>query len=153
FRVVPLGATSATTGVSAGTPGYPLCYVGIYLAELKAAFELTASYAYSGHDDTYVVASGYKFEYDTTRPAFNPNGDPIDKHNGRVTKISKLSATDLAAGNFDGTYTPVFDANIPESISPTGWLASPLGLVRGIATLYLTTFATFAGVHLKDPVT
>src|SRR5439155_2148002 len=50
FRVVPLGASPAS-----GTPGYPLCYVGIYLAELKAAFELTASYSYSGHDDLFVV--------------------------------------------------------------------------------------------------
>jgi hypothetical protein len=30
---------------------------------------------------------------------------------------------------------------------------NPLTLVRGTASLYLTTFATFAGVHLKDPVT
>jgi 5'-nucleotidase len=153
FRVLPLGATNATTGPSAGTPGYPLCYVGVFLAELKAAFELTASYSYSGHDDSYVLASGYKFEYDTSRQPFNPNGDPTDKNNGRVTRMYKLSASDLAAGNYDGTYVPVFDANISASISPSGWLMNPLALVRGTASLYLTTFATFAGVHLKDPVT
>jgi 5'-nucleotidase len=147
FRVVPLGASPA------GTPGYPLCYVGIYLAEVKAAFELTAGYAYTGHDDLFVVPSGYKFEYDITRPAFNPNGDATDKNNGRVTKISRLSPDDLAAGNLDGTYLPVFDVNIPASISPSGWLMHPLTLVRAVATLYLTTFATFAGVTLKDPVT
>jgi hypothetical protein len=136
------------------TPGDPLCYVGLYLAELKAAFELTAGYAYTGHDDLFVVGSGFKFEYDTKRQAFNPNGDGLDKNNGRVTKIYRLKKDDLAAGNFDGAYDVVFDAS-----TTNGWVygaaapAGPLTLVRGIATLYLTTFAAFAGVHIKDPVT
>ena len=153
FRAVPLGATPATSGPSAGTPGYPLCLVGIYLAEMKAVFETTAGFAYAGHDDFYVVPAGFKFEYDTSRPAFNPNGDALDMNNGRVTKISKLRSADLAAGNYDGNYDVVFD------VSTSGWVpgaaapAGPLTLVRVAASLYMATFAATAGVHLKDAVT
>jgi 5'-nucleotidase len=154
FRAVPLGATPATIGPSAGTPGYPLCRVAIYLAEMKAVFETTAGFAYAGHDDFYVVPAGFKFEYDTSRAPFNPNGDALDKNNGRVTKIYKLSSADLAAGNFDGNYDLVFDAStsngwVPTSAAPAG----PLTLVRVAASLYMATFAATAGVHLKDAVT
>src|SRR5205814_10724507 len=71
FAAVPLGGSPAT-----GTPGYPLCRFGIYLAEVKAAFEVTAGYAYTGHEDFFLIPSGFKFQYDTKRAAFNPNGDP-----------------------------------------------------------------------------
>jgi len=143
FRAVPLGASPVTA-----TPGYPLCYVGLYLAEVKATFEVTAGFAYTGHDDLYVVPAGFKFLYDTSRPPFNPNGDPVDKNNGRVTKI--WMQTSHTGGNYDNdaTYTPVFDAS-----TSAGWLAPPLQLIKAAANLYLVTFATFAGVHIKDPST
>jgi 5'-nucleotidase/UDP-sugar diphosphatase len=118
FIAVPLGASPVS-----GTPGYPLCRFAVFLAEVKAAMEVTAGYAYAGHDDSFFVPAGFKFEYDTTRPLFNPGGDPTDKANGRVTKIWQLKASALAAGNYDGdsNYTQVFDANT------TGWLSvSPL---------------------------
>ena len=146
FRAVPLGGSPV-----AGTlPGYPLCRFGILLAEVKAAFEVTAGFAYSGHDDLYLVPSGFKFEYDTTRPAFNANGDALSKDNGRITKIWQLNSADLAAGNYDGAYTLKFDASTPAS---PGWMANPLSLVRVASSLYIATFATFAGVHLRDPAT
>jgi hypothetical protein len=143
FRAVPLGASPVTA-----TPGYPLCYVGLYLAEVKATFEVTAGFAYTGHDDLYVVPAGFKFQYDISRAPFNPNGDPVDKNNGRVTKI--WMQTSHAGGNYDNeaTYTLVFDAS-----TSAGWLAPPLKLIRAAANLYLVTFATFAGVHIKDPST
>lgn len=142
FRAVPLGASPKS-----GTPGYPLCRFGIYLAELKAAFEITAGYAYTGHEDLFLVPAGYKFEYDTSRPMFNPSGDVLDPKNGRVTKIFRALQRD--DGTFDSynAGSLVFDASTPTS---PGWLAPPLGLVRATADLYITTFATFAGVHLKD---
>src|SRR5205823_81825 len=46
FRAVPLGGSPVTQ-----LPGYPLCRFGLYLAEVKAAFEITAGFAYSGHAD------------------------------------------------------------------------------------------------------
>jgi len=143
FRAVPLGASPVTS-----TPGYPLCYVGLWLAEVKATFEVTAGFAYAGHDDLYVVPAGFKFQYDTSRAPFNPNGDALDKNNGRVTKM--WMQTSHAGGIYDNdaTYTLVFDAS-----TSAGWLAPPLQLIRAAANLYLVTFATFAGVHIKDPAT
>jgi hypothetical protein len=64
--------------------------------------------------------------------------------------VWQLKASALAAGNYDGdsNYTQVFDANT------TGWLSvSPLQPVTAAASLYIASFATFAGVHLKDPNT
>ena len=138
FRAVSLGASPA------GTPGYPLCRFGIYLAEVKAAFEITAGYAYAGHEDLFLIPSGYRFEYDTSRPAFNANGSATDPANGRVTKITKAKANDPDSYDPSGV---VFD------LSKGGWLASPLSLVIVTADLYITTFASFAGVTLKDPQT
>ena len=139
FRAVSLGASPAS-----GTPGYPLCRFAIYLAEVKAAFEITAGYAHAGHDDLYLIPAGYKFEYDTARPMFNPSGSATDPANGRVTRISKAKAGD--PDGYDAS-SVVFD------VSQGGWLASPLALVTVTADLYIATFATFAGVRLKDPAT
>jgi 5'-nucleotidase / UDP-sugar diphosphatase len=148
FRVVPLGASPS------GTPGYPLCRFGVFLAEVKAAFEVTAGFAYSGgHEDFFLVPSGFRFEYDTSRPAFNAGGDPLDRNNGRVTKIWQLGAADLAAGNFDGTWVPEFDASLSTSAGgglPPGWLDNPLKIVPVAASLFIASFATVAGVVLKD---
>ncbi|MGZ6143943.1 MAG: bifunctional metallophosphatase/5'-nucleotidase, partial [Myxococcales bacterium] len=73
FTAVPLGGSPVS-----GTPGYPLCRFGIYLAEVKAAFEVTAAFAY-GDSDFFLVPSGFKFQYDTTRAPFNPRADPTAK--------------------------------------------------------------------------
>ena len=144
FMAVPLGASPVTS-----TPGYPLCRFLIFMAEVKAAFEVGAGLSYS-NDILYVVPSGFKFEYDTTRPLFNPSGDALDPNNGRVTKIWQLAPASLAAGNFDGAYVQIYDAS-----HPGGWLSpvGPFTPVIAASNLYIATFATFAGVHLKDPNT
>ena len=156
FTAVPLGGSPPPNG--SGTPGYPLCRFGIYLVEVKAAFEVTAGYAYTGHDDLYVVPAGFRFKYDRSRPSFNPAGDPLDPANGRVTQMSQLTPAALAAGTYDGdaNYEVVFDASLDAAHSlpgHPGWAPSargnPLRLVRAASSLYIAAFATFAGVKLK----
>jgi 5'-nucleotidase len=144
FRAVPLGGSPVT-----GTPGYPLCRFGVWLVEVKAAFEVAAGFAYTGHEDLFLVPAGFKFEYDTKRAPFNPNGDPTDRNNGRVTKIFQLKPADLAAGNYDGAYDLKFDASLTTGALP-GWLDAPLRVLPVVTSLYMATFATFAGIHLKD---
>jgi 5'-nucleotidase len=157
FIAVPLGGSPVS-----GTPGYPLCRFGIYLVELKAAFEVTAGFAYTGHNDLFVVPAGFKFEYDTKRAPFNPTGDPTNPANGRVTRMWQLKPAALAAGTYDGdaNYDLVFDASLDAAHSLPGfpgWApnagGNPLRLVRAVASLYIATFATFAGIRLKDPTT
>jgi 5'-nucleotidase len=153
FRAVPLGASP-----SSGTPGYPLCRFGIWLAEVKAAFEVSAGFAYTGHDDLFIVPAGFKFEYDTTRAAFNPGGDPFDRKNCRITRIWQLKPAALAAGAYDGdtNYDLKFDASLSTPVAPglpAGWLDNPTRTITAASSLYIATFATFAGVHLKDPGT
>ena len=144
FTAVPLGGSPA-----AGTPGYPLCRFGIYLAEVKAAFEVTAGFSYTGHEDLFVVPAGFRFEYDMTRPGYDFNGDPLDPKNGRVTRIWQLKPAALAAGTYDGdaNYDLKFDAGGP------GWLDNPLRVVKAASSYYIAAFASFAGVKLKDPET
>jgi 5'-nucleotidase len=139
FDVTPLGISPATQ-----TPGYPLCRFYIYQGEVKAAFEITAGYAYGVDSDLYVVPAGFRFQYDTTRPPFDASGSISDVNNGRVTKIEQLSAADLAAGNYDGTYVTVWD------VTKGGWQVSPASLVSVASSLYIAEFATVAGVTLKD---
>jgi hypothetical protein len=157
FIAVPLGGSPVS-----GTPGYPLCRFGIYLVEVKAAFEVTAGFAYTGHNDLFVVPAGFKFEYDTKRAPFNPTGDPTNPANGRVTRMWQLKPAALAAGTYDGdaNYDLVFDASLDAAHSLPGfpgWApnagGNPLRLVRAVASLYIATFATFAGIKLKDPTT
>jgi len=149
FAAVPLGGSPAS-----GTPGYPLCRFGIYLAEVKAAFEVTAGYAYTGHEDFFLIPSGFKFQYDTKRAAFNPNGDATDRNNGRVVKIWQLKPAKLAAGVYDGddasTWDLKFDATQTGPIAGfPGWFDNPLKLVRVAVSYYIASFATFAGIKLK----
>lgn len=138
FRVVPLGASPAT-----GTPGYPMTRFALYLAELKVAFEVTAGLAYSSetNGDFYLIPSGFCFEFDTTRPAYDNAGSAFDPTNGRVTKISKASDHT----KLDTCDVPVYD------VAHGGYLVSPLTLYTATTNLYVTTFAYVAGVTLKDP--
>lgn len=136
FSAVSLGASPA------GTIGYPLCRFSVYLAEVKAAFEVSAGLAYAGHPDFYLVPSGFKFEYDTSRAPFSPAGSALDPTNGRVTKIYQASTADP-----DGPSTVVFDA----SKGAAAWGGNgPLSLVKVAANLYVASFAAVAGVRLKD---
>ena len=140
FRTVALGASPVNQ-----TLGYPLCRFALYLVEVKAAFEVSAAYAYA-HDDKYLVPSGMSFEYDTTRAPFDPNQSALSPKNGRVTKISMASKhTGAAIDNFD---IPLFDVS-----SKDGWLAPPLMAITVATNLYVASFAALAGAHLKDVTT
>ena len=136
FRAEPLGVSPVT-----GTVGYPLTRFAIFLAEIKAAFEVTAALAYTSetNGDFYLVPSGMCFEYDTSRAPYDPNGSVTDPNNGRVTKISQ--ATDH--NKLDTCDKVLFDL--------AGYKASPLSLYTVTTNLYVATFAYVAGVKLKDP--
>ena len=144
FRAEPLGASPVT-----GTVGYPLARFGIYLAEIKAAFEVTAGLAYTSetNGDFYLVPSGMCFEYDTSRKPYDPGGALLDQSNGRVTKISQ--ATDHT--KLDVCDKLLFDA-LNTALAPSGgYTMSPLTVFNATTNLYVTTFAYLAGVKLKDP--
>jgi 5'-nucleotidase/UDP-sugar diphosphatase len=139
FAAVSLGISPAD-----GSPGYPLCRFYVFLGEVKATFEVTAAFSYDTDSDLFVVPSGFRFQYDTTRTEFSSAGSISDVNNGRVTRIDQLSAADLAAGNYEGTYTTVWD------VTKGGWQISPATLVSVAASLYIADFAAVAGVTLKD---
>ena len=136
FSAVSLGASPA------GTIGYPLCHFTVFLAEVKAAFEVSAGLAYAGHPDFYLVPSGFTFEYDTSRAPFDPGGSGVDPSNGRVTKISQATTADP-----DGPSKVVFDASLGANAFGA---AGPLAPVRVTANLFVASFAAVAGVRLKD---
>ena len=144
FRVVPLGASPVS-----GSIGYPMTRFGIYLAEIKAAFEVTAGLAYTSetNGDFYLVPSGMCFEYDTSRKVYDSGGALLDQSNGRVTKI--YQATDHT--KLDTCDKLLFDATNTALASSGGYTMSPLAVFTATTNLYVTTFAYLAGVKLKDP--
>jgi 5'-nucleotidase len=140
FRAVPLGIS-----VADGSLGYPLCRTLILGAELKAAFEVAAGYAYTSSDagDFYIVGGGIKVEYDTSRPIFNSKGNPLDPNNGRVTKMT-LATDHTKPNTFDKV---IFD------LSAGGFTGSATDTFTVTGNLYVVQFAYVAGVTLKDPAT
>jgi 5'-nucleotidase/UDP-sugar diphosphatase len=149
FQAVPLGISPSHQ------PGYPLTRFAVYLAELKAAFEVTAGFAYtSGNNaDFFVVPAGMCFRYDTSRPAYNNAGSPLDPTNGRVTEI-RMMADHKHLDDCATAGTLLYStASQVLAQSPTGYLAQPLGLYTVAANLYVAQFASVAGVKLKDPHT
>jgi hypothetical protein len=145
FRAVPLGGSK-----SSGTPGYPLTRFAIFGAELRAAFEVTAGLAYSsaGNAQFFLVPSGMRFNYDTSRPLFNASSDALNPLAGRVTQI--FQAADPGAP--DGAATLIYDATNPALLANAGWNGvSPLKLYTIATSLYVATFASVAGVKLKNP--
>ena len=149
FQAVPLGISPSHQ------PGYPLTRFAVYLAELKAAFEVTAGFAYtSGNNaDYFVVPAGMCFRYDTSLPAFNNAGSALDPTNGRVTEIRMMA--DHTRLDDCATAGTLLYSTAPAVLhqSPTGYLAQPLGLYTVAANLYVAEFASVAGVKLKDPHT
>jgi hypothetical protein len=137
FRVLPLGSSSAN-----GTFGYPLGRTLLLAAQVKAAFEVTAGYSYTGTNaaDFYIAGGGIKVEYDTARAMFDPNGSPIDPHNGRVTKMTLAS---------DHAKPDVFDKVIFD-LSQGGFTGSAADLFSVAANLYVINFAYVAGISLED---
>ncbi len=149
FQSVPLGVSPS------GEPGYPLTRFGVYLAELKAAFEVTAGIAYTSTDnaDYFLIPSGFCFRYDTSLPMFDASGSALDPTNGRVTEIRQMSDhTQLDSCSTAGTLLYSTDPAVLAE-SSTGYLVNPLALYTVAANLYVATFASVAGVKLKDPTT
>ena len=144
FRVVPLGASPGN-----GSIGYPITRFGILLAELKAAFEVTAGLAYTSetNGDFYLVPSGFCFEYDTDRKIYDTGGALLDASNGRVTKITKASDHT----KLDTCDQLIFDANNPALAASGGYAVNPLTLYTVTTNLYVATFAYLARVNLRDP--
>jgi 5'-nucleotidase len=144
FRAVPLGGSKVS-----GTPGYPLTRFAISGFELRAAFEVTAGLAYSsaGNAQFFLVPSGMKFSYDTNRPLFSTS-DILNPNAGRVTQISQ--ANDPTAP--DGASTVIYDGTNPALLGTFGWNAvSPNKLYTIATSLYVASFASIAGVKLKNP--
>jgi hypothetical protein len=144
FRAVPLGGSKTS-----GTPGYPLTRFAISGFELRAAFEVTAGLAYTsaGNAQFFLVPSGMKFTYDTDRPIFNTS-DALNPQAGRILQISQ--ANDPTAP--DGPATLLFDATNPLLLANHGWNGvSGLELYTVATSLYVATFASLAGVQLKNP--
>jgi 5'-nucleotidase len=141
FRTVPLGVSPKNQSI-----GYPLVRFAIYLAETKAAFEVTAGYSYlnKNNGDYFLTTSGMQYFFDTSRAIFNNDtGSPLDAMNGRVTKF--VESTDHS--KLDTFDKPLFDVN------DGGWKGSPLDPVIVVTNFYIARFAYIAGVKLKDPVT
>jgi len=101
------------------------------------------------------VPSGFKFEYDTKRDAFNPSGNPLDPKNGGSRKMWQLKASAIPRELRRRATHLVFDASLDAAHSlpaiPAGrrarWAIAPPG--QDCRQLYIATFATFAGVKLK----
>jgi 5'-nucleotidase len=140
FRVLPLGFSPVEL-----TIGSPLTRVGLLMGELKAALELTAGYSYHSKNaaDLFLVAGGLKFEYDTSRPEFDPHGNPLDFRNGRITKMTIAS---------DHSRPDVYD-KVVFDINAGGYAGAVTDPVVVATNLYVTEFAAVAGVTVKDPVT
>jgi 2',3'-cyclic-nucleotide 2'-phosphodiesterase (5'-nucleotidase family) len=142
FRILPLGISPVD-----GSVGYPVVAFRILPIYLKAALELTAGYAYTSEDAStnFLVPSGMKVEYDTSRPVFNP--DPsmaLDPANGRITKM--YLADDPR--DPDGASTLIWDA------ATGGWKAGygalgPKSFVV-VTSYYIASFAKQNGVTLLD---
>jgi len=144
FRAVPLGGSKAS-----GTPGYPLTRFAISGFELRAAFEVTAGLAYSsaGNAQFFLVPSGMKFSYDTDRPLFTTS-DVLNPSRGRVTQISQANDPKVP----DGPSTLIYDGTNPALAGTFGWNAvSPNKLYTIATSLYVASFASLAGVKLKNP--
>jgi hypothetical protein len=140
FRVVPLGSSPFD-----GTTTYPLVHAYLWLAEIKDAFDLLAANQGLLDSDFFLVPSGIRVTFDTSRPAFDPNGDKLSAMNGRVTKIEWDSTHTVGADTYD---TVLFDITRADP-----WFDgthSAISSFHVVTTLYLATFATSAGVTLKQ---
>jgi 2',3'-cyclic-nucleotide 2'-phosphodiesterase (5'-nucleotidase family) len=139
YRALPLGISTGN-----GSVGYPLVRFGVLGAELKAALEVVAGYSYATDNAAtyFLVPAGLKFEFDTSRPIFNP-ATPLDPNNGRVTKIT-LASNHAAPDTFDKV---IFD--VAQGGFVGGYNVTSLMVVA--SNLYIAEFASSVGVKLKSP--
>ena len=142
YRIFPLGENPLD-----GSPGYPLTRFYIYTVELKAAFEVGASRGYV-EDSLYLGAAGVKVEYDTSRDPQDVSSQAaaLDPQNGRVTRI--LVDVDHEDGVEDYTVA-LFDID-RKGAEWESELGGPFTLQPVVTSLYIASFASTAGVTLKN---
>jgi 5'-nucleotidase len=125
FRVLPLGRSPLD-----GSLGFPLARAGIWVAAVRAAFELTASVSYHSDNeaDQFIAGAGVQVEYDTNLPPLPDFGTTtlLDATKGRVTKITMAST--LPAPGTEPTYDVVlFD----KSAASPWYMGDPLHICSG----------------------
>jgi 5'-nucleotidase len=152
FDILPLGLSPTD-----GSAGYSLTRFSVYPAELRAALELTTSYAYSTDNASgfYLVTSGLKMEYDTSKAPFDFAGNALDPNNGRVTKI--WLQTDHVTDPDAFPATPIYDATNAVWVAGAskGWNPATVpdpfsALFTLVASQYIAEYAASQGVHMKD---
>ncbi len=143
YRIFPLGENPVD-----GSAGYPLTRFYIYTVELKAAFEVGASRGYV-EDSLYLGAAGVKVEYDTSRDPQDISSQvkALDPQNGRVTRI--LVDVDHEDGVEDYTVA-LFDIDREGTAAWESELGDAFTLQPVVTSLYIASFASAAGVTLKD---
>jgi 5'-nucleotidase len=146
FRVLPLGRSPLD-----GSLGFPMARAGIWVAAVRAAFEVTAGISYHSDNeaDQFISGGGVKVEYNTslTPLDFSSTSNLLDPTMGRVTKITMAST--LPAPGTEPTYdTVIFD----KSNTAHPWYMDDALHVLVVATDYhLIQFASSIGAALYDP--
>lgn len=141
YRIFPLGENPLD-----GSPGYPLTRFYIYIVELKAAFEVGASRGYI-EDSLYLSAAGVKVEYDTSRDpqVLTSDAAALDPQNGRVTRILLDEDPTDGVENYTVALFDIDRASPWESTFGNAFTGIPV-----VTSLYIASFASTAGVTLKD---
>jgi hypothetical protein len=138
YRIFPLGQNPVD-----GTAGYPLCRFYLFTVEIRAAFELAASTGLI-NDSFFLSPSGVRVEFDTSREPFDLE-DPFNTEKGRVTRITvDLDHSDGVEDQDEVLY----DVTRVDPFS--GPLGESLTLHPVTTSLYVASFASAAGVTLKD---
>jgi 5'-nucleotidase len=138
FRTLPLGVSPGD-----GTLGYPLARAGLFAIELKDALEISASFSFppSNQNAQFMVTSGLRYSFDTSRPPFNLS-DPKNPLNGRITKI-EIASNHAQLDTYDKV---IFD------VSQGGFVGgSPVDVYSITTTYYLASYAASRGITLKTP--
>jgi len=137
YRVFPLGVNPVD-----GSVGYPLCRFYIFKVEVKGAMEVAVSQGLVA-DSLFLSTSGLRVEFDTNRPAADLSPSRLlDAQNGRVTKI----VLDRTNDGIDNPEDVIFDLSLADP-----WKADIADTLFPVVTsLYVASFASTAGVTLKD---
>ncbi|MSP58904.1 MAG: hypothetical protein EXR72_00930 [Myxococcales bacterium] len=144
FRILPLGISPAD-----GSIGYPLVHVYLLFVEIKIAFEIAANYGLQeGTNSLFLVPSGMRVTYDTTRAPFDSAKGNFVPTNGRVTKIEWIS--DHSKG-YEGAFdTVLFDMNRALPWTPPNTVRDAMTLYGVSTNMYIASFADSVGVTLKN---
>jgi 5'-nucleotidase len=141
FRILPLGSDPTDNSV-----GYPLIRAWVYAAEAKGAAELGVGTGIESDSDFFVGFSGAVSEYDLQYAPYDFGGNPLDPANGRLTKLTMHGTH---AASYDD---PSQDVVLFNRAGGNNWPSAQgfSTLVPVVTNLYIASFASAAGVHLKD---